>query len=164
MGLGKGPEGGRELQGKVPRALSKAEADGTLARDPAADPAQRGERQRALARHDWVVYAKAALAGPAAVLDYLSRYTNRTAIGAERLLAIRGDEVLLRVRGDDAGAEGGEGGKHGAKGGGKARRKRVVAVDGVDFVGRFLQHVLPSGSSASATTGCWPRRPRPSGW
>ena len=136
------------FKGKFLDALAKAEADGTLARDPAADPAQRGERKRALARHDWVVYANAALAGPAAVLDYLSRYTNRTAIGAERLLAIRGDAVLLRVRGDDAGGEGGEGGeggKHGGKRGGKARRKRVVAVDGVEFVGRFLQHVLPSG-------------------
>lgn len=160
------------FKGKFLDALAKAEADGTLARDPAAvDPARRGERKRALARHDWVVYAKAALAGPAAVLDYLSRYTNRTAIGAERLLAIRGDEVLLRVRGVDAGGEGGEGGdrgkhsaEHGGKRGGKPRAKRVVAIDGVDFVGRFLQHVLPSGSSASATTGCWPRRPRPSGW
>jgi hypothetical protein len=28
---------------------------------------------QALRRHDWVVYAKTPLAGPAAVLDYLAR-------------------------------------------------------------------------------------------
>ncbi len=56
-------------------------------------------------RHDWVVYAKTALAGSAAVLDYLSRYTQRTAIGNERLMAIRGQQVLLRVRGDERGGK-----------------------------------------------------------
>jgi hypothetical protein len=74
-----------------------------------------------------VVYAKTPLAGPAAVLNYLSRYTNRTAIGAERLLAIRGEEVLLRMRADDRGG------------------RRTVAIDGAQFVGRLLQHVLPPG-------------------
>lgn len=61
------------------------------------------------------------------MLDYLSRYTHRTAIGNERLVAIRGDEVLLRVRADERGG------------------KRIVAVDGVQFVARFVQHVLPGG-------------------
>lgn len=42
-------------------------------------------------------------------------------------MAIRGEQVLLRVRADERGG------------------KRIVAVDGVAFVGRFLQHVLPSG-------------------
>ncbi|MCZ2439615.1 MAG: transposase, partial [Burkholderiales bacterium] len=76
--------------------LHGAEQSGQLPREPAADAAQRDERRRALRRHDWVVYTKTALAGPAAVLDYLSRYTQRTAIGAERLVAIRGEQVLLR--------------------------------------------------------------------
>jgi Putative transposase len=80
-----------------------------------------------LRRHDWVVYAKTPLAGAAAVLDYLSRYTHRTAIGNERLVAIAGDKVLLRVRADATGG------------------KRTIAIDGQLFIGRFLQHVLPSG-------------------
>ena len=67
------------------------------------------------------------LAAPAAVLDYLSRHTHRTAIGNERLLAIDGDKVMLRVRTDDSGG------------------KRVIALDGKQFVARFLQHVLPPG-------------------
>ena len=32
---------------------------------------------QALCRHDWVVYAKTPLAGSAAVLQYLSRYTHK---------------------------------------------------------------------------------------
>ncbi len=82
---------------------------------------------QALRRHDWVVYAKTPLAGPAAVLDYLARYTHRTAIGNERLVAIAGDKVLLRVRADDTGG------------------KRVIAMPGEQFIGRLLQHVLPPG-------------------
>ncbi|MBN8507284.1 MAG: IS91 family transposase, partial [Burkholderiales bacterium] len=117
----------RVFRAKFLEVLRRAEDGGKLPRDPAADPAQRDRRRRALATHDWVVYAKTPLAGPAAVLDYLSRYTQRTAIGTERLVAIRGDEVLLRVRADEHGG------------------KRVVAVDGVQFVARFLQHVLPGG-------------------
>ena len=40
-------------------------------------------------RHDWVVYAKEPLGGPAQVLDYLGRYTHRVAISNERILDIR---------------------------------------------------------------------------
>jgi len=115
------------FKGKFLEALRHAEDGATLARDPAADRVQRARRRGALQAHAWVVYAKTPVAGPAAVLDYLSRYTQRTAIGNERLIAIRGNEVLLRVRAD---AHGG---------------KRVLAVDGVQFVARFLQHVLPPG-------------------
>ena len=113
----------RVLRGKFLQALREAR----LPRDPATSEAARRARVQALRRHDWVVYAKTPLGGPAAALDYLSRYTHRTAIGNERLLAIDGERVLLRVRAD---AHGG---------------KRVVHLDGVEFIGRWLQHVLPRG-------------------
>ena len=115
------------FRGKFLDALQQAGRSGTLPRDPACTPLARSQRLQALRRHDWVVYAKTPLAGPAAVLDYLARYTHRTAIGNERLVAIDGDKVLLRVRADDSGG------------------KRTIAMDGVLFIARFLQHVLPSG-------------------
>jgi hypothetical protein len=118
----------RVLRGKFCAALAAAERAGALARDPQSEPAQRRARAQALRAHDWVVYAKTPLAGPAAVLDYLARYTQRTAIGHERLVAIRGERVLLRVRAEQAGCA-----------------KRIVAIDGAEFVRRFLQHVLPPG-------------------
>ncbi|MEJ8839721.1 transposase [Ramlibacter sp. AN1133] len=64
--------------------------------------------------------------GPAAVVDYLARYTHRTAVGNERLIAIDGDAVQPRVRKDK--------GKRGC-----------VSIAGIDFVARLLQHVLPPG-------------------
>jgi len=117
----------RVFKGKFMQALRHAEQAGALPRDSAADAQRRSARRQALLQHDWVVYAKTSLAGPAAVLDYLSRYTHRTAIGNERLLGIRDGQVLLRVRADDSGG------------------KRTVAMDGKQFIGRLLQHVLPTG-------------------
>ena len=116
----------RVFRGKFMAALQAAEQAGELPRDPA-DARQRRERRAALRRHDWVVYAKTPLAGPAAVLDYLSRYTHRTAIGNERLVGIRGDTVRLRVRADDHGG------------------KRTILMPGEQFIARLLQHVLPGG-------------------
>jgi hypothetical protein len=98
-----------------------------LLRDPAAMPKAWAERRRRLLRHDWVVYAKTQLGRPAEVLAYLSRYTHRTAISNERIVAIRHSEVLVRVRADNSGG------------------KRAIKMPGAVFIGRFLQHVLPPG-------------------
>ena len=115
------------FRGKFLQALQQACDSGTLGRDPADTAPLRQQRVQALRRHDWVVYAKTPLAGPVAVLDYLARYTYRTAIGNERLVAIEGDKVLLRVRADDTGG------------------KRTIAMDGLQFIDRLLMHVLRSG-------------------
>jgi len=115
------------FRAKFMQALQQAGDAGALARDPAGTALARADRARALRRHDWVVYAKTPLAGPAAVLDYLSRYTHRTAIGNERLVGISGEQVLLRVRADGTGG------------------KRTIAMPGEQFIARLLQHVLPPG-------------------
>jgi Putative transposase/Transposase zinc-binding domain len=117
----------RVFRGKFMQALQDAGDSSALPRDPADTPAARRERAQALRQHDWVVYAKTPLAWPAAVLDYLARYTHRTAIGNERLLGIANGKVVLRVRADSSGG------------------KRVIAVPGEQFIARLLQHVLPSG-------------------
>ncbi len=117
----------RVFRGKFMHALAQAGERAALPRDPADTALARAERVQALRRHDWVVYAKTPLAGPAAVLDYLARYTYRTAIGNERLLGMRDGQVLLRVRADSTGG------------------KRTIALPGEQFVGRLLQHVLPRG-------------------
>ena len=78
--------------------------------------------------HDWVVYAKQPLGGPEAVLDYLGRYTHRVAISNERIVGIAGNAVAFRVR---AAALSG--------------KKRMLHLPGIEFIGRFLLHVLPPG-------------------
>lgn len=117
----------RVFRGKFLAALARASRAALLPRDPlAADPRGLRQREAALRAQDWVVYAKTPLAGPAAVLDYLSRYTHRTAIGNERLLAIDKDAVTLRVRK-------------------QAHQPGLVHIGGPEFIDRFLLHVLPPG-------------------
>ncbi len=81
-----------------------------------------------LTRRDWVVYAKTPFAGPAQVLAYLGRYTHRTAIGNQRLVALADGQVKFRWR-DRA---------HG-------NQVRVMTLPAEDFIHRFLLHVLPKG-------------------
>jgi hypothetical protein len=81
-----------------------------------------------LRRHDWVVYAKQPLGGPAQVLEYLGRYTHRVAISNDRILGMTGNTVCFRMR-DSA----------------NGNRKKVVRMEAGEFIGRFLQHILPKG-------------------
>jgi len=117
----------RVFRAKFLDALDAARKAGKLPRDPAAAPKDFAERRQQLLKHDWVVYSKTPLGGPAEVLEYLSRYTHRTAVSNARIVAIRDGDVLLRVRADDHGG------------------KRVIRIPGPVFIGRFLQHVLPPG-------------------
>lgn len=76
----------------------------------------------------WVVYAKRPLAGPEQVLEYLGRYTHRAAISNERLVSAQADAVRFSYK-DYA---------HGA-------RRRVMQLEPVEFLRRFMLHVLPRG-------------------
>lgn len=76
----------------------------------------------------WVVYSKPPFGGPLQVLKYLARYTHRVAIGNRRILEVGPDGVKFRWR-DRA---------HG-------NRSRTMTLPGVEFLRRFLLHVLPRG-------------------
>ncbi|MEF2074914.1 IS91 family transposase [Consotaella aegiceratis] len=78
----------------------------------------------------WVVYAKAPLAGPAAVLAYLSRYTHRVAISNSRLIAFDQEGVTFRYK--DYRRDGTD-------------RQQVMTLSPDEFIRRFLLHVLPRG-------------------
>jgi hypothetical protein len=83
---------------------------------------------RNLRRKAWVVYSKAPFAGPQKLLDYLGRYTHRVAISNHRLLACEKGQVLFAYR-DRADGD----------------RKKTTWLPVIQFIGRFLLHVLPSG-------------------
>lgn len=63
----------RVFRGKFMAALAIAHRNGGIEQDPQGTDSTWHERQRALYRHDWVVYAKTPLGGAAQVLEYLSR-------------------------------------------------------------------------------------------
>jgi hypothetical protein len=79
-------------------------------------------------RTEWIVYAKPPTKGPATVLKYLARYTHRAAISNRRLVSFTDDLVSFRWK-DYA---------HGS-------RRGTMRLRAVEFVRRFLMHVLPSG-------------------
>jgi hypothetical protein len=93
-----------------------------------ADPREQRQLVNTLYKNDWVVYTKRPFAGPAQVLDYLGRYTHRVAISNNRLVSIDDEAVRFRYK-DYA---------HG-------NRRKVMPVTPVEFIRRFLLHVLPSG-------------------
>lgn len=81
-----------------------------------------------LRKHSWVVYAKPPCAGPAKLLDYLSRYTHRVAISNERIVGCSEETVKFRYR---------------DRRDGNRQKTRILPVD--EFLGRFMGHVLPNG-------------------
>lgn len=83
---------------------------------------------QALRRPAWVVYAKPPFGEPQWVLKYLARYTHRVALANRRLLALENGRVTFRWK-DSA---------HG-------HRQRTMTLDAVEFIRRFLLHVLPRG-------------------
>jgi hypothetical protein len=77
---------------------------------------------------EWVVYAKPPFGGPAQVLKYLARYTHRVAISNQRLVSL--EQGTVRFLWKDY-AHGNE--------------QKIMALSAVEFIRRFLLHVLPRG-------------------
>jgi hypothetical protein len=81
-----------------------------------------------LKEKEWVVYAKKPFSGPQHVIQYLAHYTHRVAIANGRLLCFENGQVTFRWR-DSA---------HG-------NQEKAMTLDAVEFMRRFLLHVLPRG-------------------
>jgi hypothetical protein len=89
---------------------------------------------------------QAAIRGPKAVLAYLSRYTHRVAISNSRLIKADITSVTFKVKNYRVEGRG---------------RYTAMTLDTSEFIRRFLIHVLPKGSIASAITGSSLAAPRP---
>ena len=86
---------------------------------------------------EWVSFLKHYGHGNDAVLNYLSRYVFRTAISNARILAM--DETHVTFRWKDRGAD----------------IWQTMRLPGVEFLRRFLQHVLPRGFHKVRYYGLW---------
>lgn len=75
-------------------------------------------------RRKWVVHCQHAGTGDK-VLEYLGRYVHRVALSNSRLESFDGEHVVFRYRDNRSGAI------------------QHCRLDARDFIGRFLQHVLP---------------------
>lgn len=83
---------------------------------------------RRMRRQAWVVYAKPPFGSPEQVLKYLARYTHRVAISNRRIVSLTDEHVSFRYRDRKCDSA-----------------MRTMTLDGVEFLRRFLLHVLPKG-------------------
>ena len=102
--------------------------------------AQRGELHRvtrpaevdrllnSLMQGDWVVYTQACLNRTETVVRYLARYSRKTALSNARILSIGQEKVDFRYKDYP-----------------DHNRNKVMELDGVELIRRFLLHILPKG-------------------
>jgi hypothetical protein len=77
---------------------------------------------------EWVVHVKPPFGGPQRVLKYLARYTHRVAISNHRLRSLEQGRVSFEWK-DYA----------------HLGRTKIMTLDAIELIRRFLLHVLPSG-------------------
>jgi hypothetical protein len=88
-------------------------------------------------QREWVSFCKPYGRGNDAVLTYLSRYVFRTAISNARILRLDATHVTFRWKDR------------------QAQTWRTERLPGVEFLRRFLQHVLPQGFHRVRYYGLW---------
>jgi predicted RNA-binding Zn-ribbon protein involved in translation (DUF1610 family) len=76
----------------------------------------------------WVVYAKSPFASPQRVIEYLGNYTHRVAISNHRIISVKNHKVTFRYKNYRTGNMSG-----------------IISLDVMEFIKRFMQHILPSG-------------------
>jgi hypothetical protein len=111
---------------KAAHEAGKLRLDGTLA--PLCSREDFAGYLRPLYARDWFVYSKRPFGSPSRVLKYLARYTHRVAISNGRLVKLAEGRVSFTWK-DYA---------HNA-------RRKLMSLSAVEFLRRFLMHVLPKG-------------------
>lgn len=76
----------------------------------------------------WYVYAKEPFSGAQSVVKYLGKYTHRIAISNQRILSIDNETITISVKNKN-----------------QKDSCSTVTMTGVEFIRRFLMHVLPRG-------------------
>lgn len=109
------------LRGKVLAALSEAYAAGAFAHvDRFRDPRAFGALVAEVNDLTWNICVKPPFGSSKHVVAYLGRYTHRVGIANSRLLDVTAERVVFRTRGED-----------------------TETLTPVEFLWRFVQHVLP---------------------
>ena len=76
---------------------------------------------------EWVVFSKPTFKKTKAVLSYLGRYVHRVAIGNNSITSLEDDHVTFRYQDSTT------------------RQWKTMRLQAMEFLRRFLQHVLPKG-------------------
>lgn len=126
---------GSLVRGKFLAGLKKLWREGKLKLGgelaPLAEKPQFERWLSMLYEKEWVSYAQgppSGIEGPEAVLKYLARYVSGVAISDKRLVSHADGRVVFRWKNYRAGGQ-----------------EQTTSVTGVEFVRRYMQHVLPRG-------------------
>jgi hypothetical protein len=87
---------------------------------------------------NWVVYTKAPFGGPRQLVRYLARYIHRVGICDQRILEVSDSAVCFSYRERD-----------------EEQTLRTMTLEGVEFLRRFAQHILPKGFTRIRFYGFW---------
>lgn len=87
-----------------------------------------GNEPNGLFDKNWVVFAKKAFGGPQQVINYLGRYTHRTAISNDRVLEVTHDKVTFSWKDYK-----------------NNYAKHITTIPGGEFLQLFCMHILPPG-------------------
>ena len=79
-------------------------------------------------RRKWVVYSKPTINTPEKVLEYFGNYTHRVAISNQRIIRLENGMVYFKWRDYS-----------------DNNKKKITSLDAVEFIRRFLLHILPDG-------------------
>ena len=74
----------------------------------------------------WITYCKRPFGGPEQVLEYLGRYTHRVAISNDRIVKMDDGKMTFRYRDYRDGDQ-----------------VKQISLEAVEFIRRFLLHILP---------------------
>ncbi len=116
---------GKLFRGKMVSALRKAYQAGQLQRITRAGEID--QTLNTLMKKDWVIHTKPHLNKAETVVRYLARYTYRTAISLSRIVAV--NETSVSFKWKDY----------------RDEQKKIMTLDGGEFLRRFLLHILPKG-------------------
>ena len=86
------------------------------------------EWKNSLYEMDWCPYIKETFHGFGNAIEYLGRYTHKIAISNSRILSVSDGTITFSARGKKPGEP-----------------KRQITLDHIEFIRRYLMHILPSG-------------------
>ena len=119
------------FRGKFIEYLTEAYQKGTLSFSgiiaPYEKPKRFSELKSRLYAHKWVVNVQEPIKRPEYVLEYLGRYTHRVAISNHRILSLKEGRVTFTYRNRNT------------------NQIQQMTIEAVEFIRRFLLHILPKG-------------------
>jgi hypothetical protein len=139
----------RVFRGKFLSLLKKANQENKLKFEGEIAPLNQSKNFKQmldlLYNKEWVVFCEKSQKRYSRILEYLARYSSRVAISNDRIVALENDRVFFQWKDyQDKGS------------------RKLMDLDAVEFIRRFMLHVLPEGFCKIRYYGIFASRNRPS--